>query len=471
MAKPQKDLETGRRLANEGHYERALHFFGRLIGSDPGWAAQGRIESGIVFKKRGDLAGAARFYQQVIDSGHPDWAPCAAYNMGVLLAESGNRPAAITAYTVAVKSGHPEWAPRAALNLGVALREADDPVHAAAAYQIAIDSGHRISAPQASLNLGILLTTQGDVAGARRAYQTAIDSGSAEWAPAAAVNLGVLLARQADLEGAEAAYQVAIKSGHKRWAQSAATNLAIMRKPDFDPESAEFKTKESRWSGKLRDGEKVTFETTVLTPGKDITRHNPGVRHEITVTNQRIRIGQLSFDFEDVASWKAFSWDPSTETVAYKIKRPMRRSFTIVGKDGTRAEIEFSDGVPGNRQVFDKLEFVAQANIQPLLDAARRRRQDALLPQLRAGQTVHFKTPAGKILFSVTRNGFSDPKRSGEGEIPWSAFAGATLHRGKLTVQIRDAKGKVRDYISFAAASSLADLLTQCASEFAQPAS
>ena len=468
MADPQKALDTGRDLVKKGYYDRALHFFRKLIDSgDPGWAALGRLESGVVLKKRGDPAGAARAYQQVIDSGHQDWAPCAAYNLGVLLAESGNRPAAMSAYVLAVNSRHPEWGTKAALNLGVTLRDADDPVHAAAAYQLAIDSGHHVYAPQASFNLGLLLAGQGDVSGALRAYQTAIDSGSAEWAPAAALNVGVLLMRQADLEGAEAAYQIAIKSGHKRWAQQAATNLAIMRKPDFDPGTVEVKTKEARWTGKLRDGEKVHFETTVLTPGKEDSRKNPGVRHEITITNQRIRINELSFDFDDVASWKSHSWDPTVETVAYKIKKPMRHSFTIVGKNGSRAEIEFSDGVPGNRQVFDELRTTAQVRIQSLFDAQTRRRHDTSMEQLRSGQKVEIKTPAGVVVLSLTRNGFLDPRRSGETEIPWSAFAGAIKRLGHRTVQIRDAKGKARNYISFEINSPIPDLLTRCAKEFA----
>ena len=65
MADPQKALDTGRDLVKKGYYDRALHFFRKLIDSgDPGWAALGRIESGVVLKKRGDLAGAARAYNR-----------------------------------------------------------------------------------------------------------------------------------------------------------------------------------------------------------------------------------------------------------------------------------------------------------------------------------------------------------------------------------------------------------------------
>lgn len=465
MADPQKELDVGLELAKKGLHERALKHFRRLIESgDPGWAERGRIESALVLKKQGDLAGAARAYQQAIDSGHPDWAPCAAFNLGVLLADSGNRSAAIDAYLWAAKSHHPEWGPRAGLNLGIILRDAGDPVRSAAAFQLAIDSGHRVFGPQACFNLGILLAGQGDVSGARRAYQTAIDSGSAEWAPAAALNLGVLLMKQADLEGAAAAYQITIASGHKRWAHQAATNLAIMRKPEFDPENIEVKSKEARWTGKLRDGETVVFDTTVLTPAKE--DRAPGIPHAITITNRRIRIDELSFDFDDVASWKTHSWDPSVSTVAYKIRKPMRHSFTIVGKNGSSVKIEFSEGVPNNLKVFNELETTAQVKIQPLLHAERRGRHDTAMQQLRSGQKVEIKTPAGAVVLLLTRNGFHDPRHSGGTEIPWSAFTGTTKRRGKLTVQIRDAEGKVRDYISFDINSLIPDLLTRCANEF-----
>jgi tetratricopeptide (TPR) repeat protein len=482
MADPQKELDAGLQLAKQGYHDRALKHFRKLIeNGDPGWAERGRIESGLVLKKRGDLAGAARAYQQAIDSGHPDWAPCAAFNLGVLLTDTGNRSAAIDAYLWAAKSRHPEWGARAGLNLGVTLRDADNPSGAAAAYQLAIDSGHRVFAPQACYNLGILLAGQGDVSGARRAYQTAIDSGSAEWAPAAALNLGVLLMKQADLEGAAAAYQIAITSGHKRWAQQAATNLAVMRKHESDPESIEVGSKEVRWTGKLRDGETEVFDTTILTPAKEDRGTNLkaefmrsvgadktlGIRRAITITNRRIRIDQLSFDFDDVASWSSRSWDPSVDTVAYKIKKPKRHSFTIVGKNGSSAEIEFSEGVPDNLQVFNRLVGTARREIQPLLDGERHRRHDTAMQQLRSGQKVEIKTPAGAVVFSMTRNGFLDPGHSGEAETPWSAFAAATMRRGKLTVQIRDAKGKTRDYASFGSNSSVADLLTRCANEFA----
>jgi hypothetical protein len=71
------------------------------------------------------------------------------------------------------------------------------------------------------------------------------------------------------------------------------------------------------------------------------------------------------------------------------------------------------------------------------------------------------------VVLSLTRNGFLDPRRSGETEIPWSAFAGATERLGHRTVQIRDAKGKARNYISFEINSPIPDLLTRCAKEFA----
>jgi hypothetical protein len=89
------------------------------------------------------------------------------------------------------------------------------------------------------------------------------------------------------------------------------------------------------------------------------------------------------------------------------------------------------------------------------------------MQQLRSGQKVEIKTPAGAVVPSLTRNGFLDPRRPGETEIPWSAFAGVTERRGKRTVQIRDAKGKARDYMGFESNSLVPDLLARCASEFA----
>jgi len=452
------EFEKASGYAREGKLAKARQAFERIVGcGDPNWAERARIELGSVLKREGKVTEAAATFEQTIRSGHPDWAPCAANSLGLLLLDRNQTKAATDAFNLAVRSGHHDWAPTAAVNLGVLLLGTGDVAGARDAYQRAIDSDHPNVSNQAHYNLGVLLKDAGDLAGAREEYQRAIDSGHRDWAPNAALNLGVLLMGAGDLDGARRAYQRAINSGHPKWAPLAKNNLRLLDTPGFDPARPAVTSRHNAtWV--LRDGESLLLDAGIVTP----TSNKQAVR--VTITDQRIRLGDVALDYADIAKVSYRTWRPETDLNTIKIKHAGRREFVLTSRNGVNARLEFGDNYENNVEVWSQLVATAKKAVEPRLRqeaaataaqnlAAMRETLDGIVSRLRAGEpyVVEGAFTDGTSL-ALTRDGCVVGRPEGSDLLAWCAEPRVAVHggflksNGSLEISAIDARGKRHTY-------------------------
>ncbi len=177
----------------------------------------------------GDVVGAARAFQQIIDEADGDWRPLAAMALARILVSSGDPTAAATTLRVVVADAHPSWAAEAAYELGMLLVANDDPAPAQQSLQIAIDSGHPQWAPRAAAELGALLRRQGALAAARSVLRAAADSHDAQAAGRAGCLLGDVLAGLGEFGAARARYRRVVLQGEPAWSATAAIGSSRLR--------------------------------------------------------------------------------------------------------------------------------------------------------------------------------------------------------------------------------------------------
>lgn len=498
MADPEQEWDRGLALRREGKFRQAAGAFQHLIDSgDPNWVARGRIEWGAIMWKQGEIGQAQAAFEQALASGHPDWSPCAAWNLGLLQRDQNQLSAAVAAFQQAAAAGHQVWSPNALLELGALLMDAGDPPRARQALEAAIASGHRDVAPAAMYNLGVLCDKkEGDASGARDAYQAAIESLHAEWAPKAANNLGVLLQRQGDVAGARQAYQQAISSGHTRFAPMAQNNLRLLEQHADDPTQIETTIQQGTWT--LRQGEQVLLDVNLLIPAT--TKSKLNVSHRIAqgqkvglrviITNQRIRLGDAAFDYAEVSSVKYDTWDPITQTGAYRVRHPRRREFVISSKNGSWARAEFADNFANNPEVWTKLVAAAQQAIEPRLQAERDSELRAhraevdrvvseLIDRLREGETRAFAVQSDDVsALELSREGCT-VVGLGREMLPWSTAPQCErriprLRSNYFEVSALDDRGKrvtrakIRNFDEYGLCIRL---LERCPAEFTTPMS
>jgi tetratricopeptide (TPR) repeat protein len=180
-----------------------------------------------LLRDKGDLAGARKNYQEVVDSGFEE-APFALYKLGEVLSDDGDVEGARAAYEQAIKLADTEASPLSAFRLGFLLYGQGDIVGALKAFDIAISSGHSEASPAAAFNRGIVLTEQGNTSEAREAYLQASRSEDAKLAYAALINLAKILAQEGDIIGAEKVYRQVIKSDHIDNSPAAALQLGLL---------------------------------------------------------------------------------------------------------------------------------------------------------------------------------------------------------------------------------------------------
>lgn len=162
--------------------------------------------------EEGDLDGAARIFEELLDLADTGLRAQAALGLAVIRDDLGDVAGACAADRIAIFTGDPEYAPRAAYHLAVCCQRADRPEEARTAWQTVVDLGHPDYLPAAHFALGDLADTAGDFAGAQVHWQRAIDSGDPHYAPSAAHALADRLLGQGDSAAAQDVLEAAVRT-------------------------------------------------------------------------------------------------------------------------------------------------------------------------------------------------------------------------------------------------------------------
>jgi tetratricopeptide (TPR) repeat protein len=195
---------------------------------------------------RGDIEGARRIFERVLESGAP-YAATSGLMLGRMLLKVGELDRALAAFerTLACRrpadAGPPERENvsfKAAVGLEVVFELREDHEGAARAralsYELAQDQARargasRIEPAAVEVDRGHDFEFYGHVSSARRAFEAAEAAGHSYWSAHAAFSLGKLLSRQGDLDGALAAFESVIIYDNPHFTDSARARIQRLR--------------------------------------------------------------------------------------------------------------------------------------------------------------------------------------------------------------------------------------------------
>ncbi|HEY3870006.1 MAG TPA: tetratricopeptide repeat protein [Actinocrinis sp.] len=177
---------------------------------------------------RGDVEGACRLFEQVIDSGSAVPAQRAAFEIGKLLAKQKDWAGARDAYLKAADlAADAKVAERAEIEAALAVSMLAAASKEVARWRTIASSKDKKAAAEAAYRVGVMLADRGEVRAARAAYRRAIASGDPFAASRAWERLGRDLADEGDRDGLVAAWRAAIAVSDPDDSARIAVNLAV----------------------------------------------------------------------------------------------------------------------------------------------------------------------------------------------------------------------------------------------------
>jgi hypothetical protein len=279
-----------------------------------------------------------------------------------------------------------------------------------------------------------------------------IDSGNVDRAAPAAHQLGVLLTGQGDIDGARAAFQPAIDFRRAPYSDLASRNLRVLLENASDLTGIRFERRQvGPWV--LRDGELLLLETMTG-------------QSRVTITTQRIRVGDVAIDFDEVTTYD------------YDISGDEQQSFTFVlnSRAGTRIKLQAIVSPRQNTDLCDQLAAVIRLEIEP-------RRAQRIVAHLRSGGRHTINDDRGRPVLELSRDGFLLAPRAallrrGRASNPvdctWQDFVACSCRYyrrplKRVTVTARDRRGATFKRGIRGPFNYLVALMPMCRKEFGEP--
>jgi tetratricopeptide (TPR) repeat protein len=205
----------GKQFWHLGEFGAARTVFGQAVDSgDPDVVGEALIELARLLKgSLADYTAARAAYLQAVATGHPRWAPTAKLCLAGLTAYQGDLDGARRVFEEMMDHESPYWAECAAVTLASILNHRGDTAGEKAAYWRAVNSGTGKWAAHALVNLVHILTwADHDLEGVRAVYRRGVETGNPD-APVALVSIGHMLRDRGDDDGARAAFAQARADG------------------------------------------------------------------------------------------------------------------------------------------------------------------------------------------------------------------------------------------------------------------
>lgn len=181
-------------LQRSGDDDAAEALFQRCWqADDPEWSAQAGTELGKIFLRRGAPGKASAVLRQAVEVwGHPTHGAEAMVWLGQALAQTGDLAGARRQYELVIDLNPPLFRDLARFQLAEQEHRQGDKSVAEGLYQAVATGDDATLAPRAAVNLGVLYTELGQWDQARAAFSSVLDSNDQQQAAMARQNLAAL---------------------------------------------------------------------------------------------------------------------------------------------------------------------------------------------------------------------------------------------------------------------------------------